>query len=88
MYLRIHLSFVTCQLVDEPKLQYQIHIDDHHVDRQPNAVALKLRALFDGQNSDKVHIINKLQKIIMKHNYKEKPCLKNPTSISSSLSIL
>ena len=46
MHLCIHQSFLSCQLVDEPKLQYQILIDDHHVDRQPNDVALNRRSRF------------------------------------------
>ena len=80
MHLHIHQSFFSCQLVDEPKLQYQILIDDHHVNRQPNAVDLKVACInIDGQNSDKEHIINQLKKITMKHICKEKPCLKEPT---------
>ena len=42
MYSCIHQSFVCCQLVDGPKLHYQILIDDHYVDRQPNDVVLKV----------------------------------------------
>ena len=49
MYLCIHQSFVSCQLVDRPKLQYQILLDVHHVHKQPNGVTPKLHALIDGQ---------------------------------------
>ena len=56
MHLCIHQSFVSCQLVDGLKLQYQILIDVHHVHKQPNAVGPKLHALIEWTNSDKEHI--------------------------------
>ena len=66
------------QLVDGPKLQYQILIDIPHVHKQPKAqVALKLHPSIDGQIQTK--IINQLQKILVKQIYKEKPWLKTLT---------
>ena len=40
--------YLCCQLVDGPKLQYQILIDDHRVHKQPNGITPNLHALIDG----------------------------------------
>ena len=49
LHLCIHQSFVSCQLVDGPKLHYQTLIDVHHIHKQPNAVAPKLHAFINEQ---------------------------------------
>ena len=50
LHLHIHQYFVSCQLVDGTKLQYQILIDIHQVHhKQPNTVVPKLCALINRQ---------------------------------------
>ena len=48
MYSCIHQSFISCQLVNGPKLQHQILTDVPHVHKQQQkGVALKLHASID-----------------------------------------
>ena len=73
MYSRIHQSFVSYQLVDGPKLQYQILLDVPHVCKQPKRRCTQAACINQWTNLDKEHIINQLQKILMEHVCKEKP---------------
>ena len=58
---------------------YQILIDVVHVHKSNQHVATQTLCINRWTNSDKEHIINKLQKILMKHICMENLCLKEPT---------